>query len=112
MRSPSGFDRRPRPRGNRPRPGERWSAPRMCLSYDRIAILGGRTSAMVSALRRMLGWLGTHEPVVLLGLAIVVASTWLFADLADEVLEGDTKRFDEAVLLSLRTADDPATPIG
>ena len=67
---------------------------------------------MISSLRRFLGWLGTHEPVVLIGLAIVVASTWFFADLADEVLEGDTKRFDEAVLLSLRMAGDPAMPIG
>ena len=67
---------------------------------------------MVSAVRRFLGWLGTHEPVVLLGLAVIVASTWFFADLADEVVEGDTARFDEAVLLSLRAADDPAMPIG
>jgi undecaprenyl-diphosphatase len=56
--------------------------------------------------------LASHEPIVLLALAIVVASVWLFADLADEVLEGDTSRFDERVLLMMRQADDPATPIG
>jgi undecaprenyl-diphosphatase len=67
---------------------------------------------MVSTLRRFLGWLGTHEPVVLAALAVIVASTWFFADLADEVLEGDTKRFDEAVLLSLRHPDDLVTPVG
>lgn len=61
---------------------------------------------------RFLEWLASHEPIVLLALAIVVASVWLFADLADEVLEGDTGRFDERVLLMLRHADDPATPIG
>jgi undecaprenyl-diphosphatase len=61
---------------------------------------------------RFLDWLASHEPIVLLALAIVVASIWLFADLADEVLEGDTGRFDEHVLLMLRDADDPATPIG
>jgi undecaprenyl-diphosphatase len=31
---------------------------------------------------------------------------------AAEVVDGDTQRFDERVLLSLRRADDPATPIG
>jgi undecaprenyl-diphosphatase len=61
---------------------------------------------------RFLDWLASHEPVVLLALAIVVASIWLFADLADDVLGGDTSRFDESVLLMLRRADDPATPIG
>jgi undecaprenyl-diphosphatase len=61
---------------------------------------------------RALAWLASHEPIVLLALAIVVASVWLFADLADEVLEGDTSRFDERVLLMMRQADDPATPIG
>jgi undecaprenyl-diphosphatase len=74
--------------------------------------VGMRALAMISAVRRFLGWLGTHEPVVLLGLAVIVASTWFFADLADEVVEGDTARFDEAVLLSFRAADDPAMPIG
>jgi undecaprenyl-diphosphatase len=61
---------------------------------------------------RAVAWLASHEPIVLLALAIVVASVWLFADLADEVLEGDTRRFDEHVLWMLRDADDPATPIG
>ncbi len=67
---------------------------------------------MHSTLRRFLGWLGTHEPVVLSALAVIVASTWFFADLADEVLEGDTRRFDESVLLAMRDADDLATPVG
>jgi undecaprenyl-diphosphatase len=67
---------------------------------------------MLSTLRRLLGWLGTHEPVVLMALAVIVASTWFFADLADEVIEGDTKRFDEAVLLRMREAEAPATPVG
>jgi undecaprenyl-diphosphatase len=67
---------------------------------------------MRQKLSRFLDWLASHEPIVLLALAIVVASVWLFADLADEVLEGDTSRFDARVLLMLRDADDPATPIG
>jgi undecaprenyl-diphosphatase len=67
---------------------------------------------MQRAIGRAFAWLGSHEPIVLLALAIVVASVWLFANLADEVIEGDTRPFDERVLLMLRDADDPATPIG
>lgn len=36
---------------------------------------------------------------------------FLFAAVADEVKEGDTRSFDESVLLGLRTGD-PADPIG
>jgi len=67
---------------------------------------------MHRAINRAITWLGSHEPIVLLALAIVVASVWLFADLADEVIEGDTRHFDERVLLMLRVPDDPATPVG
>ncbi|MDQ8183251.1 phosphatase PAP2 family protein [Pelagicoccus sp. SDUM812005] len=37
---------------------------------------------------------------------------WGFIEVADEVAEEDTKQFDEAILLSLREADDTADPIG
>ena len=79
---------------------------------DRMTAFRGELTEMLSTLRRFLGWLGTHEPVVLSALAVIVASTWFFADLADEVLEGDTRRFDESVLLAMRDADDLATPVG
>jgi undecaprenyl-diphosphatase len=36
----------------------------------------------------------------------------LFAELTDEVLEGETRAFDEAVLLALRNPADNADPIG
>ena len=62
---------------------------------------------MRRAVNRILAWLATHEPIVLVALAIVIASIWLFADLADNVLEGDTRHFDERVLLMLRDANDP-----
>lgn len=44
----------------------------------------------------------------LLGVALALLA---FAEIADDVGEGDTRAFDERVLLSLRTAD-PADPIG
>ena len=40
---------------------------------------------------RFLSWLGGHERTVLLGLAGIVTGVWLFALLADEVVEGGTK---------------------
>lgn len=49
---------------------------------------------------------------VLLPLLAVVGGIWAFAALADEVVEGDTIRFDERVLTALRSPDDPADPIG
>lgn len=45
--------------------------------------------------------------VLLLGLALAVAATWAFAELAEEVMEGDTQRFDEAVLARLDAIDHP-----
>lgn len=63
-------------------------------------------------LRRVLTWIGAREPQVLAALLLVAGAVWMFAELADDVLEGDTADFDERVLLSLRTADDPTDPIG
>lgn len=49
--------------------------------------------------------------VLLGGIAILVLLLG-FAQLADEVFEGETQHLDEQVLRSLRRADDPQTPIG
>ena len=53
------------------------------------------------------------------GLAAAVSALLLlaglllaFAELADEVTDGDTHAFDRAVLLALRTAGDSADPVG
>lgn len=54
---------------------------------------------------RFLSWLGGHERAVLLALAGVVAGVWLFALLADEVVEGGTKAFDQRLLLTFRHGD-------
>lgn len=40
-------------------------------------------------------------------------AAWLaFVRLAGEMLEGDTLGFDRAILLRLRSSDDPSVPIG
>ncbi len=63
-------------------------------------------------IRRLLTWIGAHEPQTLAVLILIAGGVWLFAELADEVLEGETAHFDERVLLSLRATDDPSDPIG
>lgn len=48
----------------------------------------------------------------LLGVALIGGGIWAFAELADEVLEGDTQTFDEKILLSMRNPADQTDPVG
>ncbi|MDX1664031.1 MAG: phosphatase PAP2 family protein [Candidatus Promineifilaceae bacterium] len=61
-----------------------------------------------------LRWLGLHEWVVLLAVALIVGGTWGFLELADVVQEGDGAgtSFDRQILLGLREEGDPSDPIG
>jgi undecaprenyl-diphosphatase len=43
---------------------------------------------------------------------LIAVGLWAFAEIADEVTEGESHAFDESVLRALREADDPADPIG
>lgn len=45
-------------------------------------------------------------------LAVAAVGLLVFAGVADEAAEGDSHAFDEAILTSLRMADDPSNPIG
>jgi undecaprenyl-diphosphatase len=49
---------------------------------------------------------------LLLAVVALVAGIWAFAELADEVSEGDSRTFDEAVLLAARDPVDPGKPRG
>ncbi|MEO8051965.1 MAG: phosphatase PAP2 family protein [Acidobacteriota bacterium] len=60
---------------------------------------------------RALAWLGRHELATLLAVGSLAAGVWLFAALADEVMEGGTRKMDRAVLLALRHPGD-LQPIG
>ena len=62
-------------------------------------------------LLRALAWLGRHELALLLAVGGLAAGVWLFAALADEVMEGGTQKFDRAVLLAFRHPGDLA-PLG
>lgn len=64
-------------------------------------------------LRRAAVSLGERlEAGTVLLLLLAAGSLWAFAEIADEVLEGDSAAVDRVLLLLLRTPGDPADPIG
>lgn len=61
----------------------------------------------------MWNWLRANTDLVMLVvMAVIVVTSWLAIELADEVLEGTTQRYDEWVLRLLRTPGDMTNPIG
>lgn len=48
----------------------------------------------------------------LAALAAAAFAVWLFIELADDVIEGETRQFDESVLLAFREDADPEDPVG
>jgi undecaprenyl-diphosphatase len=54
----------------------------------------------------------SFEPVLVATVLVASLSGFLFLTLTGEILEGDTRAFDEAILGALRTPQDLATPIG
>lgn len=56
--------------------------------------------------------LARQELLPLVLLVLIAAGVWLFAELAGEVREGDTKTLDRTVLLALRNPADLSDPIG
>lgn len=61
---------------------------------------------------QMMRWLGTRERSTLICLVLASFGIWAFANLADEVIEGETREVDRAILLAMRSADDPSDPWG
>jgi undecaprenyl-diphosphatase len=45
---------------------------------------------------------------ILIVAAVLAAGLWAFIEIADEVREGDTRSFDQRVVRSMRTPEDPA----
>jgi len=56
--------------------------------------------------------LARQELLPLILLVLIAGGVWLFAELADEVVEGGTRTVDRAVLLALREPSDLSDPIG
>lgn len=55
---------------------------------------------------------GSVSIVKLIALAAAAFAAWLFLELADEVVDGETRSFDEAVLLAFREDGDRDDPLG
>lgn len=52
------------------------------------------------------------EPRILGAVIFVAFSLWLFIEVAEEVMEGETRELDRLILLTMRMPGDPATPLG
>jgi len=64
---------------------------------------------LLTHLRARFGW---GQFATLAALLVCTGGLWAFAALMDEMTEGETRAFDEAVLLALRDPTDTADPIG
>jgi undecaprenyl-diphosphatase len=62
--------------------------------------------------RKVVDRIMTFEPISLMLVGLAGGALFVFVKLAGEVLEGDTRAFDKEILLLLRSADDPGTPVG
>ena len=61
---------------------------------------------------KVLGWITNREASVLVALLLAAGGVWLFIELADDVLEGDTRALDESLILALRSTVDASDPLG
>src|SRR5688572_10360864 len=61
---------------------------------------------------RLLAWIGAREARTVVALLLAAGALWLFIELADEVIEGETATVDERLLLMLRAPGDTTDPLG
>lgn len=64
------------------------------------------------AARRSVRLIGGYEPATLIILAIAAGGIFVFVQLAEQIIEGETHGFDERLLLLLRNPEEPKIPIG
>ena len=70
---------------------------------------------MKARVTRILGTasrLGLLEIKTLLIVLVLAGAAWIFAAIAEDVAEGETRSFDETLLLAMREPGDTADPIG
>lgn len=82
-----------------------WRRPTWCK--------GSTTAGMTEVQRRgFLTRLTAYEPLTLITVASIAGGLFVLQRLTSEVLEGETFRFDEAILMALRRPGELAVPIG
>ncbi|MES2674563.1 MAG: phosphatase PAP2 family protein [Pseudomonadota bacterium] len=79
---------------------------------DAAKIKNARLTSGLNGIVRFLRWLGARELSVLVVLFALMGSLYVFVELADEVMDGETHDFDRIILLSMRNANDLSDPIG
>lgn len=92
---------------------------------DGPALTSHAVSMNKTSMRLGRAWLGAHplldramaqvsrlERWTMIVIGIAAATLFAFAKLGEEMVEGDTRAFDEYVLLALRTPGNPSDPIG
>jgi undecaprenyl-diphosphatase len=62
--------------------------------------------------RGLLAFLRRFETAVLIWVVLAAGVLWGFLELGGEMVEGETRTFDERLILALRTPGDPNNPIG
>jgi undecaprenyl-diphosphatase len=67
---------------------------------------------MKAALARIYGDLRDQGWWVLIAGLLIGGALWSFAELADEVIDGETVAFDRAVMLAMRSPGNPEDPLG
>jgi undecaprenyl-diphosphatase len=87
-------------------------AARWRTSLRRLGSLAQHAHARLPQRARVWLPMARRELALLAAIALAAASLVLFAQLTDEVLEGETHAFDEAVLLALRHSADLSDPLG
>lgn len=53
-----------------------------------------------------------REALLLGAVLVVIGTLWAFLEIADEVMEGETRAADMAILYALREGGDPGNPVG
>lgn len=61
---------------------------------------------------RLWAWVRRADAYVFAAVVLAAAGVWVFLAVADNVAEGDTRAYDERVILALREPGNPADPVG
>jgi undecaprenyl-diphosphatase len=84
----------------------------MSFARDRVWRAAEWTLLRIGGGLSLASRLGLLEIKTLLVALALAGAAWGFAELADEVGEGETRSFDEAVLLAMREPGDAHDPVG
>lgn len=67
---------------------------------------------MTGKFLRLIIQMARHQLWLLISLLLVAVAIWVFIEIADEVLEGETKAVDEAIILWFREPGTTKNPVG